>query len=339
MLNKDQKIITREELVEIEKKKLTKAQEYLRIFVLVLPILMGFISILEYNFIKNKITTSESTSVYTYFLIILIIVYISLNILSLKNKKLREYLEHKAPFYSFIFLLFSIYDVLTLKTNILQMPFFPSVDKLLNVAYQDRAYLFECVVSSLKLLFTGYFIGSVLGLISGILCGYSKKVNYWISPFMKLLGPIPTTTWLPIVMAIASTLYNGAVFIIALGVWYAVTSSTMTGIIGVDKSYYEAAKTLGLKDNQLILKVAIPSAVPNIFQGLTVGMSSACTSLMIAEMLGVESGLGWYITWQKSWAEYGKMYAAIVLICITFIIVNWILSKIRRYVLRWQEGI
>ena len=209
---------------------------------------------------------------------------------------------------------------------------------ILNVMYQDRAYLLESVISSLKLLFTGYFIGALLGLASGILGGYSKKVNYWVSPFLKMLGPIPTTTWLPVVMAIASSLYRGSVFIIALGVWYSVTSATMTGISGVDKSYYEAAKTLGLKDNNLIFKVAIPSAMPNIFQGLTVGMSSACTSLMIAEMLGVESGLGWYITWQKSWAEYGKMYGAIVLICITFILVNWILALIKKRVLIWQEG-
>ena len=121
---------------------------------------------------------------------------------------------------------------------------------------------------------------------------------------MKLLGPIPTTTWLPLVMVLATSLFYGSVFIIALGVWYAVTISTITGILNVDKSNYEAAKTLGATSNQLITKIAIPSAMPNIFGGLTIGMSSACTALLIAEMLGVESGLGWYITWKKSWAEY-----------------------------------
>ena len=55
-------------------------------------------------------------------------------------------------------------------------------------------------------------------------------------------------------------------------------------------------------------------------------------------MIGVESGLGWYISWQKSWAQYGKMYAAIVLICVIFVVVNALLTFIRRRVLRWQEG-
>ena len=68
-------------------------------------------------------------------------------------------------------------------------------------------------------------------------------------------------------------------------------------------------------------------------------MSSVCMALMIAEMIGVESGLGWYITWQKSWAEYGKMYGAIILICVIFVSVNFILNQIKSRVLRWQEGL
>lgn len=156
---------------------------------------------------------------------------------------------------------------------------------------------------------------------------------------MKLLGAIPSTTWIPIVMVIAASLFKGSVFVIALGVWFAVTIATITGIHNIDNAYYEAAKTLGATSTQLIFRIAIPSAVPNIFQGLTQAMSSACTALLVAEMVGVESGLGWYITWQKGWAQYGKMYAAIVLICIIFVSVNFILNTMKKRVLRWQEGV
>ena len=139
-------------------------------------------------------------------------------------------------------------------------------------------------------------------------------------------------------MVIASSLFAGSVFIIALGVWYSLTIATITGIRNIDRSFYDAAKTLGAKSYQLVLHVALPFAVPNILQGLTQGMSSACLALITAEMVGVESGLGWYVSWQKSWAQYGKMYAAIVVLCIVFVAVNWGLSKIRHKLLRWQEG-
>ena len=210
---------------------------------------------------------------------------------------------------------------------------------IINSMLVDKKFLIESTLASLKLLFTGYFIGSIVGIITGIFAGYSKKIDYWVDPFLKLLGPIPTTTWIPVVMVLATSLFGGAVFIIALGVWFQTTLATMTGIKNVDKSYYEAAKTLGANENELVRKIAIPSASPNIFQGLISGMSSACTSLIVAEMLGVESGLGWYITWKSSWADYSSMYGAIIILALTFIIVNIILKKISSKALRWQKEV
>ena len=130
-----------------------------------------------------------------------------------------------------------------------------------------------------------------MGIITGILAGYFDKVNYWVDPFLKILGPIPTTTWLPVVMVIAINLFQGAVFIIGLGVWFSTTLATITGMRSVDPAYYEAAQTLGATNTELVKKVAIPSATPNIFQGLIAGMSAACNALIVAEMLGVESCL------------------------------------------------
>lgn len=330
--------LTKEKLFELEsvpKTKFSIMKDYLICF---LPIIIGILCLMEYYLVPNY-EMNSITNIYGIFIGVFIVTLFIVFLISLKNKAIFVKLREKAPFYSLIFILLSIYDLLTLKTGKLMLPYFPWVDRVLNAMISDKTYLLDCVKNSLILLFTGYFTGAILGLITGIACGYNKKVNYWISPFMKLLGPIPSTTWLPIVMVIMTSLFKGAVFIIALGVWYAVTIATITGISNVDKSYFEAAKTLGANPRQLVFGIAIPYAMPNIFQGLTQGMSSACTSLLIAEMLGVESGLGWYITWQKSWAEFGKMYGAIVLICLTFIVVNFIMAQIRKHALKWQEGV
>ena len=98
---------------------------------------------------------------------------------------------------------------------------------------------------TLRLLFLGYFIGISVGLVTGIACGYSKRIRYWVDPIIKFLGPIPTSTWIPIIMVVCSSLFKGAIFIIALGSWFAVTVASMTGISNVDKEYFEAARTLG----------------------------------------------------------------------------------------------
>lgn len=330
--------LTRDELIELESKPKTKSDMVKNYIICFLPTMVSILCLLEYYLVPNH-GLNGTTKVYGIFIGIFTAVFCLLFVLSFKSKTIFNKLGYKAPFYSVVFLLLMVYDYLTLKTGTLMLPYFPWIDRILNAMLSDWQYLLNCVKNSLILLFTGYFSGAALGLITGIACGYSKKINYWISPFMKLLGPIPPTTWLPIVMVIISSLFNGAVFIIALGVWYSVTIATITGISNVDASYFEAAKTLGATPKQLVFGIAIPHAMPNIFQGLTQGMSSACTALLVAEMLGVESGLGWYITWQKSWAEFGKMYGAIILICLTFIVVNFVLATLKKHVLKWQEGV
>ena len=329
--------MTREELQQLESKPKTKMGVLKDRIICLLPIITAIFAILEYMYVPNY-KNNMATYTYLIFILILAMIYILFLAVSIFKKTLYAVIIYKAPFYSLIFVLFAIYDYLTLKSGKLMLPYFPWVDMILNEMINDRGYLLDCTKNSLILLFTGYFTGAFTGLITGIACGYSKKINYWIEPFMKLLGAIPSTTWIPIVMVVAASLFQGAVFIISLGVWFAVTIATITGIANIDMAYYDAARTLGSSGKQLIYEIAIPSAIPNIFQGLTQAMSSACTALLVAEMIGVESGLGWYIIWQKSWAEYAKMYAAIIVICIIFVLVNYILAMIKRRVLRWKEA-
>lgn len=329
--------ITAAELADLESKPKTKAQIALDRFVCLLPTLFGLAAMGEYLYLPNAVSWKTT---YTYPVLVGVLtaaVFVAF-VASCVNRRVFSWLRYKAPFYSLVFVILLVYDVLTTKTGTLLRPFFPNVDEVLNAMVDDRTYLLDSTQHSLVLLFSGYFSGVIVGLLTGIACGYSKKVDYWIAPFRKLLGAIPSTTWIPVVMVIATSLFQGSVFIIGLGVWFAVTIATITGIRHIDKTYYEAARSLGAKGYQLVLRIAIPSAIPSIFQGMIQAMSSACTALMVAEMIGVQSGLGWYITWQKNFAEYDKMYAAIVVICLIFVAVNAAMRLIQRRLLRWQEG-
>ncbi|MDR1873886.1 MAG: ABC transporter permease subunit [Synergistaceae bacterium] len=330
-------MITRDELAELERSPRTRTRVVLDRLVCALPLAAGALVLVQYYFVPNhggNVITEQYAIFIAFFMALLFVALFA----SLFSNAVFRRLRFKAPFYTLVFCIFLGWDYLTLKTGILILPFFPWPDRILNAMTGDADMLLDCVKNSLILLFSGYFLGSGAGLLTGIACGVNKKFDYWISPVMKILGPIPSVTWLPIIVVLASSLFSGSVFLIALGVWYPVTLSTLTGISNIRKIYFEVAQTLGAGGRQLIFRVAVPSALPNIFQGLTQGMSVACTTLLVAEMMGVKSGLGWYITWQKSWAEFAKMYSAIILICLTFMVVNQTLSLLRKRILRWREG-
>lgn len=334
--------LTRQQLRELEEKQKTRGQKFLDLIIVLLPIVCGLIAMAEYHFVPDNSSNSNPMT-YMGALVLFVLAYIAYMAFAgikkaMGDKTVFDKVRYRAPLFAALFLLLAAYDYLTLKTGVLTQPFVPCMNYILNIAWIDRAYIIECTLHTLRLMFLGYFIGVALGLVTGITCGYFPKVRYWVTPIIKFLGPIPTSTWIPIIMVVATSLFSGAVFIIALGSWFAVTVASMNGIQNVDKDYFEAAKTLGASERQLVFKVAIPHAMPSILSGCTQAMSSACTAIMIAEMMGVKAGLGWYMTWAKSWASYDKMFAALFVICFIFTAVTKILDLIKKRALRWQIG-
>jgi NitT/TauT family transport system permease protein len=53
----------------------------------------------------------------------------------------------------------------------------------------------------------------------------------------------------------------------------------------------------------------------------------------------VKSGLGWYVSWAQGWAEYGKVYAALIIMAVFFSTIMTLLFKVRDRVLVWQKGV
>ncbi len=332
--------MTKDQLWELERSGRSKSEVTKDFIISVLPFVGLAVALLEYCLIPNKYNNA-SPERYIIFLLIPGVVYLVNWIIGIVryrsgNRKKFAKVRHTAPFLAALYVGLAVFDWATLKTGKLLYPFIPWINDIINAVFIDYKQLLVCTLYSLRLLLLGYLEGSFLGLITGVACGYSEKINYWVDPIVKVLGPIPTATWIPLIMLLSSSLDNGAIFIIGLGAWFAVTVATTTGIHNVDPAYFDAARTLGASGRQLIFHIAIPGAMPNILQGMTQAMSSACVSLVIAEMMGVKAGLGWYITWQKSWAAYNKMFAAIIIICIVFNIVTRIVGMIKNHLLRWQ---
>ncbi|KAA9301961.1 MULTISPECIES: ABC transporter permease [Aerococcus] len=324
------------DLKDLEAKPKSQAEKAWNRLVCFFPVLASLLHLLEYLYVPNH-PGNANTYLYAGFIGIFLAYFLVRGIWAqVSDDQFRRW-RRAAPFQSLIFILLMIYDLLTLKTATLLLPYFPWADKILNAMIADAAFLAESASASISLLFQGFIIGAVLGIVTGVFSGYNKKINYWISPFVTVIGSIPTTTWIPIVMVLAASLQKGAMFIIALGVFFSLHNATFSGVNQIDKAYYSVAKTLGASQRQLISSVTVPAMLPTVFSGLIQGMSTACTSLIVAEMMGVESGLGFYITWQKNWAEYDKMYAGIIVICVLFLAVHFILNWLSDRTLKWKE--
>ena len=252
---------------------------------------------------------------------------------------LRQWMRHMWPIFTAAILSIGFWDVITLGLRLLPLPYFPGPAAVLRSLISDRALLLDSTWHSLVLLLSGYTLGVIVGLISGVCIGWSSSVRYWGMPLLKVVGPIPATAWIPLAMVVSPSAIVSAAGLIALTVWFPVTMLTASGISNTRASYLDVARTLGAGRGFLIFRVAIPAAVPSVFIGLFMGLGASFLTLVVAESVGVKSGLGWYVSWAQGWAEYGKVFAALIIMAGFFSTVMTLLFKIRDRVLVWQKGI
>jgi len=320
------------------KSGIKKKLKLLSILKFLLPVLLWGIFWAAHLFIADRQAFSDGKH-FDWLLIVLLGVYLIFLTIAYFSKDIRSRLADRAPLITAGLMIVLIWELATLKFNLLPLPYFPPPAKVVAALVTDWQTLWISVLYSLRLLGIGYFIGLLVGLPCGTLMGWYSGFNYWLNPVLRFIGPIPATAWIPIAMAVFPTSFAASIFLIALASWFPVTVMTWSGIANVNKAFYEVARTLGGSEYYLITRVAVPAALPSIFVGLFMGMGTAFVTLVVGELLGVKAGLGWYIQWAQGWAEYAKVYAALFVMAVIFSGLITLLFRFRDKVLVWQRGL
>ena len=178
--------------------------------------------------------------------------------------------------------------------RIAHTPLFPPLSKVIVEFWLllGNGILFESLGASLIRVLTGYFLGSLAGLIVGVLIGLNRVVERSLTPLISILFPIPTLGWLPLLMlwiGINEALPITLIFICA---FFPVAYNTVTGIKGVSEEYIKTARTLRASPGFILRHVIIPMALPNIFTGLRLEAGMVWRTVIAAEMFAIPTGIG-----------------------------------------------
>jgi NitT/TauT family transport system permease protein len=304
----------------------------------ILAVPVAVLIALAIHFSVSKKEAAAEVHSYTLFLCIVLGASVALAGMQAWLMNMRRWMRNMFPILAVALLLLCVWEIITSGLRLLPLPYFPSPAGVLQSLVNDRALLFDSTWHSLVLLLGGYALGVAAGLISGVCIGWSSPARYWGMPVLKVVGPIPATAWIPLAMVVSPSAVFSAAALIALAVWFPVTMLTASGISNTRASYLDVARTLGAGRAYLIFRVAIPAAIPSIFIGLFMGLGASFLTLVVAETVGVKSGLGWYVSWAQGWAEYGKVFAALIIMAAFFSTIMTILFKVRDHVLVWQKG-
>lgn len=148
------------------------------------------------------------------------------------------------------------------------------------------------LMSSLSHYAIGLTLGVVLGLAIGVLAGLFKPLDESLSWVVRVLRPIPGLAWVPFAIIWFGVSTGGAIFIIAIGVFWIEFFAALAAVQGVERDQIELARAFGFTNwRQRLVKVVLPAATPGILAGLRTSLGQAWMAVVAAELFGVP-GLG-----------------------------------------------
>ena len=160
----------------------------------------------------------------------------------------------------------------------------------------------------------GWVPASVAGIAMGAAITLAPRLHPWLSSTLEFLRPLPAAALMPLALAIYGVTPAAMLFVIAFSAFWPVLLSTVQGIRAVDPGLLDVARCLRLSRGALLVKIALPHAVPDVLAGLRVGFTSSLISCILGEMLTTSDGLGLSILLAARAYRASELFACLVLI-------------------------
>ena len=197
--------------------------------------------------------------------------------------------------------------------------------------------LLHHALASFARLIPGFAIGSLIGLFFGILVGLSKKAEKILAPTFSFIVPIPPAVWIPVLIILLGIGDASKIGLIALGTALIVYASTLAGIRQTDKKLVELAQVFKKNNFQLVTKILLPSATPQIFAGLRAALCLSWILLIAAEIIAASKGLGWFIWDARNFSRPADMLAGIIAIGILGKATDKALELCQKHLTKWSS--
>lgn len=189
---------------------------------------------------------------------------------------------------------------------------------------------------TLGVLLTGFAIGSVLGVVLGCILAKAPRLERVVGPYLFFFQTAPKIALAPLFilwfgLGIASQL----VLVVSL-VFFPVMVGALLGMHSVATPFRDLAHILKLSPTQRLVRIELPSAVPEIFAGLKVASVQATIGAILAEWMSGDSGLGYLMVFASTTYRTPLLFAMVLLVSALGIVLYQSLAFFEKRLLSWR---
>lgn len=219
----------------------------------------------------------------------------------------------------------------------------PGPGLVLETLWTDRSILFPALLVTLRITFLALLIAIVGGVGLAILFAQSKFAEMSFSPFAVILQVTPIVSIAPLIFIYIESRLVGLLLCAWIVAFFPVLANTTLGLKSADHNLRDLFSIYRASRWQRLIHLQLPSALPYFLGGLKIAGGLALIGAVVAEYVagsgGLASGLAFRILEAGYRLNIPRMFAALILIAATGVVIYAATSLIAHLALRkWHES-
>ena len=215
----------------------------------------------------------------------------------------------------------------------------PPLSKVV-VAFVDLLRDGELVQNGLASLYRaglGLALAVVIGGALGIAMAWWRTLDALLGPLVEILYPMPKSALIPVTVLWLGFGDGSKILLIFLGCMLPVTLGAFNGARGADRALIWSARSMGASRLRVLRDVVLPSAMPELLNGIRTALALAFILLVASELIVAQQGLGYLIGFLGSSGAYEGMFAVVLTVALLGFAADRAYGLLMRRALQWRD--
>ncbi|MEM9319170.1 MAG: ABC transporter permease [Pseudomonadota bacterium] len=219
----------------------------------------------------------------------------------------------------------------------------PGPGLVIETLWADREILFSALLVTLRITVLALLVAVAGGVGLAILFSQSRFAEMSFSPFAVILQVTPIVSIAPLIFIYIESRLVGLLLCAWIVAFFPVLANTTLGLKSTDHNLRDLFSIYRASPWQRLIHLQLPSALPYFLGGLKIAGGLALIGAVVAEYVagtgGIGSGLAFRILEAGYRLNIPRMFAALILIAATGVIIYGTTSLIAHLALRkWHES-
>jgi NitT/TauT family transport system permease protein len=193
-------------------------------------------------------------------------------------------------------------------------------------------------LASLQRLGIGLGISTLMALMVGLVLGVLPPVRATFGPLVTGIAVVPPIALLPILFIALGLGETAKVALIVIGIAPVMIRDIAAHVEALPREQIIKAQTLGASSWQVMIRVALPQAMPRLLQAMRMALGPAWVFLISAEAIASDVGLGYRIFLVRRYLSMDVILPYVAWIAFLAIMMDMLLTFVSRKAFPWAHG-